>query len=282
MQTRTGTTTDTVTGVPFVALPPPDGTEDDAPLVVVWHMADAPRSEQAMAAALPLHGLPAWRVYLGLPMCGTRLPGGELEAFLQLGYEDAVLNLFDPMTAQAVEEFPAALAGLRSRLPIGDGPLALVGASAGALVALSVLAGNGPDSGSDLSVRAAALISPAVQLAAVVGANERRFGVTYPWSDASRRAADRLDFVARSDEIAGSGADVLLVAGQLDDEPGIRQPAAQLWQALSTPQPGRATMVDIPDMAHALAEEPGLAAAPQTAHAARVDDVVTEWLGGRL
>jgi alpha-beta hydrolase superfamily lysophospholipase len=255
---------------------------------VVWHMADAPRSEQAMAAALPLHGLPAWRVYLGLPMCGTRLPGGELEAFFQLGYEDAVLNLFDPMTAQAVEEFPAALAGLRSRFPIGDGPVALVGASAGALVALSVLAGSRPDSGSgsgsgsELSVRAAALISPAVQLAAVVELNERRFGITYPWSDASRRAADRLDFLARSDEIAGSGADVLLVAGQLDDEPGIRQPAAQLWQALSTPQPGRATMVDIPDMAHALAEEPGLAPAPQTPHAARVDDVVTDWLGSRL
>jgi hypothetical protein len=280
MQRTTDTTTGTVAGVPFLALPPPDGTEGEAPLVVVWHMADAPRSEQAMAAALPLHGLPAWRVYLGLPMCGTRLPGGELEAFFQLGYEDAVLNLFDPMTAQAVEEFPAALAGLQARLPIGDGPLALVGASAGALVALSVLAGSGPDS--DLSVRAAALISPAVQLAAVVGLNERRFGVTYPWSDASRRAAERLDFVARSDEIAGSDADVLLVAGQLDDEPGIRHPAAELWRRLSTPRPGRATLVDIPDMAHALADEPGLAPAPQTAHAARVDDVVTEWFGGRL
>ena len=237
-----------------------------------------------MAAALPLHGLPAWRVFLGLPLSGSRLPDGSLEAFLRLGYEDAVLQLFDPMTTQATEEFPAALGELRARLPLGDGPVALVGASASTLVALSVLADPGPD----LSVQAVALVSPAVQLSAVVGANERRFGVTYPWTDASRRVAERLDFLARSDEVGRSGADVLLVVGKLDDEEGIRRPAASLCEAVSAPGPGsgrpagRATMVDIPGMAHALAEEPGLGAAPQTAHAARVDAVVGEWLGRRL
>jgi hypothetical protein len=161
-------------------------------------------------------------------------------------------------------------------------------------VALSVLADPGPD----LSVQAVALVSPAVRLSAVVGANERRFGVTYPWTDASREVAERLDFLARADEVARSGADVLLVVGTLDDEEGIRRPAAGLCEALSMPTPtpgpatspatspgrpaGRATMVDIPGMAHALADEPGLDAAPQTPHAARVDAVVGEWLGRRL
>jgi hypothetical protein len=32
--------------------------------VVAWHLHDPPRSETAMATALPLRGLPAWRVYL--------------------------------------------------------------------------------------------------------------------------------------------------------------------------------------------------------------------------
>ncbi len=277
---------DVAAGVPFVALPPPEGTTGAVPLVVVWHMADAPRSEVAMAAALPLEGLPAWRVFLGLPLSGSRLPGGDLQMFLRLGYEDAVLRLFEPMTSQAVEALPPALAELRARLPLQDGPVALVGASAGSFVALSVLT----DPVADLPVQAVALVSPALQLSAVVGANERRFGVTYPWTDASRRAAERLDFLARSDEIARSGADVLLVVGELDDGPGIRQPATELCQTLSDPgrdhgtgpPPGQATLITIPGMAHALAEEPGLEAAPQTAHAAQVDAKVTEWLSRRL
>lgn len=88
-----------------------------------------------MAAALPLRGLQAWRVYLGLPMLGSRLPEGELEEFFRLFREDMVLNEFGPITRQAVEEFPAALAELRDRLPVGDGPLGLVGGSMGAWVA---------------------------------------------------------------------------------------------------------------------------------------------------
>ena len=39
-------------GVPYLALPP-EGAPDNAPLVVAWHLHDPPRSETAMAAALP-------------------------------------------------------------------------------------------------------------------------------------------------------------------------------------------------------------------------------------
>lgn len=42
-------------GVPYVALPPA-GDRDGAPLVVAWHLVDPPRSEAAMAAAVPLAG----------------------------------------------------------------------------------------------------------------------------------------------------------------------------------------------------------------------------------
>jgi pimeloyl-ACP methyl ester carboxylesterase len=257
-------------GVPYVALPPEDAP-DGAPLVVVWHLADPPRSETAMAAALPLTGLPAWRVYLGLPLHGSRLPEGGLDAYFQLGYEDAVLKVFDPVCRQAVEEFPAALAALRQELPFGTGRLGLVGGSIGALVALSVLVET------SLPVSAVALVSPAIRLAAVVEANERRFGVSYPWAARSREAAERLDFVARAEEVAKRGAAVLLAVGALDDEAGFRAPAEQLWQALSRQAPDRTALTSIPEMGHLLAEEPGLAPAPQTPHAARVDSVVTGW-----
>jgi pimeloyl-ACP methyl ester carboxylesterase len=262
-------------GVPFVALPPSDRMAKP-PLVVVWHMTDPPRSETAMAAALPLRAVPAWRVYLGLPMSGSRLPAGGLEEFFRLGYEDAVLKLFDPMTTQALEEFPSALAALRERLRAGNDAVGLIGASAGAFVALSVLAQT------DVPVSAVALISPAIRLASVVAANERRFGVTYPWSERSRAAAERLDFVARADAIAARNAATLLLVGELDDEEGFIRPAEQLRAALARRSRSRTSLVRIPEMAHALADEPGLDPAPQTPQAARVEAVVVDWFQRHL
>lgn len=125
-------------GVPFIVLPPRERLEQ-APLVIAWHMLDRPRSEIAMAAALPLDGLDAWRVYLGLPLSGTRLPAGGLDEVFALGSEDAVLKLYAPIVRQAVEEFAPALAELRRQLGVADRPLGLIGASAGAFVAQTVL-----------------------------------------------------------------------------------------------------------------------------------------------
>ena len=59
-QASRGTTSN---GVPFVALPPEEGREATS-VVILWHGADPPRTEEALAAAVPLRGLPAWRIYL--------------------------------------------------------------------------------------------------------------------------------------------------------------------------------------------------------------------------
>lgn len=53
--------------MPYIALPPAGDRTKRAPLVVAWHMMDPPRTEAALASALPLAEVPAWRVYLGLP-----------------------------------------------------------------------------------------------------------------------------------------------------------------------------------------------------------------------
>jgi hypothetical protein len=111
-----------------------------APLIIAWHLNDPPRSAAAMASALPLAGVAAWRVYLDLPMHGGRqLPGG-LEEFMRLGYQDAVLKAFAPQVTQAADEFPAVLAGLRAQLPVTGGPIGVVGASVGTLPAQLVMA----------------------------------------------------------------------------------------------------------------------------------------------
>ncbi len=262
-------------GVPYVALPPAQDRKG-APLVVAWHLGSPPRSERAMAAALPLRGLPAWRVYLGLPMLGGRLPEGGLEEFFRLFREDMVLNVFDPVTREAVEEFPAALAELRDRLPLGDEPLGLVAGSMGAWVAQSVLTDT------DLPVSTVALVSPAIRLTSVVERYERLWDFTYPWGEQSLAVAERLDFVARAGEIAARDLAMLLVVGARDDEQGFRRPAEQLRRELSRRSAEQAALVEIPAMEHALAEEPGLEPAPQRSEAERVDAAVTDWFRRHL
>ncbi|EOD64182.1 alpha/beta hydrolase family protein [Amycolatopsis vancoresmycina] len=247
----------TAAGVPFVAVPPADETAPAA-LLAGWHLMDSPSSEQAMAEAVPMAGLQAWRVYFGLPLSGKRLPeGGPAEVFRRAG-EDAVLNVFGPVTEQAAGEFPAALAELRDRLPGATGPLGVFGGSAGALVALEVLARG------DAAITAAAVASPVVQLAPVIAANERRFGVAYAWSKRSREVAAHHDYVDRAPELT---APLLIVTGA-DDDVAVREPAEALREKVG------AELVTVEGMAH---EFP-----PGTPEAARVDAAFTEWFARRL
>ncbi|MEV4057097.1 alpha/beta hydrolase [Amycolatopsis sp. NPDC049688] len=244
-------------GVPFVALPPAD-RDAPAALVAGWHLMEEPSSERAFAEAVPMAGLQAWRVYLGLPLTGARLPeGGPAELFRRAS-EDAVLNVFEPVTEQAVAEFPAALADLRDRLPGADGPLGLFGGSAGSLVALEVLARG------EVPVAAAAVVSPVAQLAPVIGRNERLFDVVYPWTPRSRAVAGRYDYV---DRVAELTAPLLIVTGA-DDDAAVREPAEALRAKLGS------ELVTVDGMGH---EFP-----PGTPEAARVDVAFTEWFARRL
>jgi dienelactone hydrolase len=260
-------------GVPYVALPP-TGKRDDAPLVVAWHLMDPPRSEAAMAAALPLNGVDAWRAYLGLPMFGARAPAGGPEEIMRLAAEDYVQKLFRPVVEQAAAEAPSAIDDLREQLSIEAGPVGLVGGSAGGAVALLLLAE------SDLPVAAAALVNPVVRVRSVVEAGERMYDVSYSWTEKSRAVADRFDFVERVGEIGKRDpqSPVLLVGGA-EDDPAYREPLAGLHDALAAhyAERDRVGFVSVPGMAHALAEEPGMEAAPQTAEAKEVEAAMTAW-----
>ncbi|APU15412.1 hypothetical protein UA75_17450 [Actinoalloteichus sp. GBA129-24] len=68
--------TGTAACVPFTALPP--AADGPAPLVVTWHLLDAPRSNVAFVSALPPNELPAWRVHLGMSRCGARMVDGSM------------------------------------------------------------------------------------------------------------------------------------------------------------------------------------------------------------
>jgi pimeloyl-ACP methyl ester carboxylesterase len=245
-------------GVPCVVVPP-ERERPDAPVVVAWHLADPPSSETAMAAALPLAGLDAWRVYLGLPLHSSR--SIDPDEYLRLAYEDAVVNHFGPITAQARAEFPAAYAELADRFGF-TGPLALLGGSLGSAVAQLVAIDRA-------DVVAEVLVSPVATLRSIVAANERRFGVTYPWHPAATEIADELDFVARADETT---VPVQIIVGERDD-PAIRDTAVDLAKALR-----HADLVTVPDMPHELAD----ADQRPLPHAATVDALAVEWLRRHL
>ena len=262
-------------GVPFVLLAPAGGERADAPVVVSWHLTDPPRTAAAFASALPLTTLDAWRVYLELPMCGSRMPKGGWDAVMALGYEDAVVKLDGPMITQAVEEALPAWEAIRREHGLEPRGIGLLGGSLGAAVALTVLTEG------VLDADAVVLVSPLVRLRSKVEAMSRRYNVTYTWSPESNALAERIDYVARADEIAKrpSTTDVLIVVGS-EDDPGIVEPAKALASRLSddTRFRGRSRIEVIPGMAHALSDEPGFEPAPQTTHAAAVDRIASAWL----
>ncbi len=259
-------------GVPFTALPPSGPIEGPAPLVITWHMLDAPCTNAAFAAALPLAGLPAWRVHLGLPMCGDRSARNGQEAIVELAREDIMLRYLDNLVRQAAAEFPAALAHVRDRFGIPDEPIAVVGGSLGGAVASLVLAEG------DTPITAAALINAAIRARSVANIVEQGIGIPYTWTEAANQAAHRLDFVARAEDIGD--VPVLVVSGELD-HPELRADAFDLADALPN-----ARLVSVPGLEHPLAERPGTEPAPQLPNARVVDDAVTGWflqhLAGRV
>jgi hypothetical protein len=164
--------------VPYLAVPPAsDGAT--APVIILWHLMDAPRSEAAFAAALPLDGLDAWKVYLGLPTFGARsLPGG-VDEVMKLLAADAPGLVHGPVHSQAAEEIPAAWADLCRTLGIGaDVSVGLVGGSMGAAIASEVLARG------TSGATAAVLVSPLLQLRPMIDAASPQFG-GYDWTDAA-------------------------------------------------------------------------------------------------
>ena len=218
----------TANGVPFVALPP-EGTAAARALVLLWHRADPPRSDAALAAAVPLRALPAWRVYLGMPLYGRRLPAGGFDEIMRLAFQDAVTLLFQPSVGGAVAELLEALADVRARLGIDTAlPVGLFGFSQGGAAALLTL------SQATLPVRAAMTFGAAIDLPTVIDGVAAWHNVTYEWTAERRALAVGLSTSHRATALAASGAPILLAYGA-DDPLPVREPAEELAVAIRRP-----------------------------------------------
>lgn len=273
--TLTRPVTGTAAGVPFLALPPAAG-EVPAPLVIGLHALEPPRAEAALAGAVPMAPLPAWRVFLGLPMFGHRLPEGGVPEVNRRGEHDYLVDLFGPVVEEAAAELRRVTTELRAAFPVTHDPVGLVGVGAGAAAVLLALAEG------SMPVGAAAVVNPVMDPALVVAARERRTGVRYQWSDQARRARGRLDFGTRAEEITRGGVPLLVVNGG-QDEVVPPEHGRSLLDALASHAPEHALRhIVVPDLAHAIGPEPGLEPGPLTPAGVLADRALTEWFHQHL
>ncbi|GAA3730972.1 alpha/beta hydrolase [Salinactinospora qingdaonensis] len=275
--TLTRPLTGTAAGVPFLAVPPADGSEP-APAIVALHAFEPPRSEAALAGTLPLGSLPAWRFYFGLPLFGGRLPEGGVPEVNRLGQLDYLMRLYGPVIEQAAAEIPKAMADLGERFPISDGPVGLVGVGAGGAAALLALAER------RVPISTMAVVNPIIDPTPVLRAREQRLGVSYNWTEQSREVAAWLDFTGRAQDLASAepSPPLLIVTGQHDEV--IRPEHGQaLHDAIATHSPrGALRHIVIPDLAHTMGPEPGLEPGPPAPGNVLTDRALTEWFQTHL
>ena len=264
----------TAAGVPYLALPPASGISP-APLVLGLHAFEPPRSEAALAGAIPMASLPAWRIYLGLPLFGTRLPEGGVPEINRRGERDYLIELFGPVVEEAAAELRRVTNELRGSLPVTEAT-ALVGVGAGAAAGLLALAEN------RLDVDAAAVINPVVDPALVISAREKRTETDYTWTSQAEETRGWLNFLTRADELAHTGSPLLIINGRQDE---VVPPAQghELYSVLARRMPEHALRhIVVPDLAHMIGPEPGLEPGPLTPAGVLTDRALTEWFHRQL
>ncbi|HIY39975.1 MAG TPA: alpha/beta hydrolase [Candidatus Nocardiopsis merdipullorum] len=272
--TLSGPIRGTAAGVPYLALPPASGI-CPAPLVLGMHAFEPPRSEAALAGAIPMASLPAWRVHLGLPLFGARLPEGGVPEINRRGERDYLVELFGPVVEEAAAELRRVTKELRDTLPVTEAT-ALVGVGAGAAAGLLALAEN------RIEVDAAAVINPVVDPALVINAREKRTKTDYTWTSQAEDTRGWLNFLSRADELAHTSTPLLIVNGRRDE---VVPPAQghELYSVLARRMPEHALRhIVVPDLAHVIGPEPGLEPGPPTPAGVLTDRALTEWFHRQL
>ncbi len=274
-------------GVPVLlrrpSLPARQASREPTPLVVLWHGLGPPSSPRALAEALPLDDLPAWKAYPCLPLLAGRLPAGGVAEVLKRQQEDFVLEMLLPVVAGAAAELPriveavATHTGARTEKGIG-----LFGFSAGAAAALLALAER------RLAVAAAAVLGVARDLDAAVAAFERYFGQRYRWRKESEALRPRLDFEARAGEIAAGDPPpaLLLLHGEEDEMFGVEE-ARLLYSSLescyrASGHFARLELNLLPELTHSFGVGRESGGTFPTSDAAPIEGALARWFGSYL
>lgn len=225
--------------------------------IVLWHGFGPPVSERALMEALPLDDVPAVKVYLGLPMFGSRMPAGGAEELGRRQQQDLATLVFEPAVMGAAKELPAVVRALEQRGCLKRGErIGLFGFSAGGAAVLYALAER------EVPIGVAVTLNASTGLSASVKAYERATKKSYDWTDAARSLAQRSDAAGRAKDIAkGHPPPALLIIHGNDDAMLTPETASTLHRALLHPYEEalaqeRLQLLLVPGLAHAWTSEP--------------------------
>ncbi len=178
--------------------------------------------------ALPMDDVPAIKVYLGLPLFGTRAPPGGNQELGRRQAADFAMLLFKPAVEDAAEELPRVITELQRRGCMLPGQrIGLFGYSAGGSAALIALIQGKVTVGTVMLVNASTGLNTSVQ------ALERLTKQPYHWTAASGVLAERTDAVRHAAEIArGNQPPALLIVQGSSDTVLTPKPAIELHDVL--------------------------------------------------
>jgi predicted esterase len=278
-------------GVPVLVRPPANPSLS-APLIVLWHGAGIPGSEENLAEILPLEEVQAWKAYLGLPLFGKRLPAGGTDEIMQRQLEDYVLRALLPTIEPAMQELPNVVRALQARFSINNREgIGLFGWSVGGLTALLTLVE------SSLPIKVAVLAGVTKDLTVAVDNYERIVQGAYPtlkeqypwveqryrWTEESEAAKQRLDFVARASEITQRQPmpAVLFVHGSQDEIFPVSK-VEELYATLApyyeqTNQVKRLSLQTFENLKHNIDLEAAKSSPEMQQDIAELQQVVTAW-----
>lgn len=219
--------------------------------IVLWHGFGPPDSEKALMDALPLDEVPAVKVYLGLPLFGSRKPAGGNKELVRRQQEDLATLLFEPAVMGAAKELSAVVRALEEHGCMKRGErIGLFGFSAGGAAVLYALAER------DVPIGVAVTLNASTGLTASVKAYERATKGSYHWTETARGLAQRSDAAGRAKDIAkGRPPPVLLIIHGSDEAVLTPEVASTLYQALQPAyQEARAApslqLLLVPGLAH--------------------------------
>jgi len=226
--------------------------------ILLWHGFGPPVGERALMEALPLDDVPAVKVYLGLPMFGSRAPKEGADDLAHRQQRDLATLVFEPVVMEAAKELPEVVHALEQRGCLKPGErIGLFGFSAGGAAVLYALAER------DVPIGVAVTLNATTGLSASVNAYERATKMEYRWTDAARSIAQRSDAPGRAKEIAsGQPPPALLIIHGNDDAMLTTDVASALHRALlpryeAAHAPERLQLQLVPELAHAWTSSPG-------------------------
>ena len=235
-----------IAGIPVIVSPPVN-LDNPAPLIILWHGFGIPANEKTLAKTLPLKEVQAWKAYPELPLFGQLMKTGNIEELMQRQLEDYILQLLLPTIEPALQKLPEIVRKLQAELGIDRQlGIGLFGFSAGGIASLLTLIE------SSVPINVAVLTGVTKDLTSTIDMVERTTQQNYQtlqeqyswikerhkqynWTEASRKAQQRLNFVQRAAEIAQrQPIPAILFAHGVQDEILTLKEVKTLYAALET------------------------------------------------